>query len=78
MCPLLYSEVRFLLPVRVQNVIILVHGDSLAVERDGSLKVARLTSRIALANFFKEQGFICLPSGSSAGIFLLKQKEDVK
>ena len=78
MCPLLYSEMRFLLPVRVENVIILVHGDSLAVKRDCSLKVASLTSWIALANFFKEQGFICLPSGSSAGIFLLKQKENVK
>lgn len=77
MCPLLYSEMRFLLPVRVENVIILVHGDSLAVKRDCSLKVASLTSWIALANFFKEQGFICLPSGSSAGI-LLKQKENVK
>ena len=65
------------LPVGVENVIILVHGDSLAVKRDGSLKVARLTSGIALAYFFKEQGFICLASGSPAGIFMLKQKENV-
>ena len=75
--PLLYSEVWFLLPVRVENVIILVHGDSLAVKRDCSLKVASLTSWIALANFFKEQGFIFLPSGYSARI-LLKQRENVK
>ena len=65
------------LPVGVENVIILVHSDSLAVERDGSLKVARLTRGIALAHFFKEQGFICLASGSPAGIFMLKQKENV-
>ncbi len=65
------------LPVGVENVIILVHGDCLAVERDGSLKVARLTRGIALAHFFKEQGFICLTSGSPARIFMLKQKENV-
>ena len=89
MCQRLYSKVRFLerqninqhssgLPVGVENVIILIHGDSLAVKRDGSLKVTSLTCGIALANFFKEQGFICLASGSPAGIFMLKQKENVK
>ena len=37
-----------LLPVRVENVVVLVHVDGLAVEGDGALEVPGLARRVAL------------------------------
>ena len=44
-------------PVAVQNVVLWVETNGLRVQRNGSLKVAGLTSCRALVNLLEEEGF---------------------
>ena len=62
-----------LLPVRVENVVVLVHVDGLAVEGDGPLEVPGLARRVALPHLLQEQRLVGLArAAAGARIFALK------